>query len=100
LTACSDGQSDRLTLLCHHLAKPTLGSMPELESICLKIFVLCLPRVKIERERAVAAAGDEPEAIPFLKRFTVFNADPVDLPADFAPPPPPCRKSDPAAGRG
>jgi Zincin-like metallopeptidase len=90
LTACSDGQSDRLTLLCHHLAKPTFGPMPELESICLKIFVLCLPRVKIERERAVAAAGDEPEAIPFLKRFTVFNADQCeDLPADLAPAPAP-----------
>ena len=55
------------------------------------------------RERARAAeAGDEPEAIPFLKRFTVFNADQCeDLPADIAPPPaPPCRKPDPAAGRG
>ena len=43
------------------------------------------------RERARAAeAGDEPEAIPFLKRFTVFNADQCeDLPADIAPPPEP-----------
>jgi antirestriction protein ArdC len=42
------------------------------------------------RERARAAeAGDEPEAIPFLKRFTVFNADQCeDLPGDIAPPPP------------
>ena len=39
-----------------------------------------------ERTRA-AEAGDEPEAIPFLKRFTVFNADQCeDLPADLAPP--------------
>jgi antirestriction protein ArdC len=42
-----------------------------------------------ERTRA-AEAGDEPEAIPFLKRFTVFNADQCeDLPADIAPPPEP-----------
>lgn len=41
-----------------------------------------------ERTRA-AKAGDEPDAIPFLKRFTVFNADQCeDLPADRAPPPP------------
>jgi antirestriction protein ArdC len=40
-----------------------------------------------ERTRA-AEAGDEPEAIPFLKRFTVFNADQCeDIPADIAPPP-------------
>jgi antirestriction protein ArdC len=40
-----------------------------------------------ERTRA-AEAGDEPEVIPFLKRFTVFNADQCeDLPADIAPPP-------------
>jgi antirestriction protein ArdC len=37
-----------------------------------------------ERTRA-AQAGDEPEAIPFLKHFTVFNADQCeDLPADLA----------------
>jgi antirestriction protein ArdC len=42
-----------------------------------------------ERTRA-AEAGDEPEAIPFLKRFTVFNADQCeDLPANIAPPPAP-----------
>jgi antirestriction protein ArdC len=42
-----------------------------------------------ERTRA-AESGDEPEAIPFLKRFTVFNADQCeDLPADIAPPPAP-----------
>ena len=42
-----------------------------------------------ERTRA-AEIGDEPEVIPFLKRFTVFNADPCeDLPADIAPPPAP-----------
>ena len=42
-----------------------------------------------ERTRA-AETGDEPEAIPFLKRFTVFNADQcADLPADLAPAPQP-----------
>src|SRR5580704_9413790 len=44
-----------------------------------------------ERTRA-EEAGEEPEAIPFLKRFTVFNTDQcADLPADTgaaAPPPP------------
>jgi antirestriction protein ArdC len=52
-----------------------------------------------ERTRA-AETGDEPAAIPFLKRFTVFNADQCDkrfrwfnaaeseyLPADIAQPP-------------
>jgi antirestriction protein ArdC len=40
-----------------------------------------------ERTRA-AEAGDEPEAIPFLKRFTVFNADQCEnLSSDMAPPP-------------
>jgi antirestriction protein ArdC len=39
-----------------------------------------------ERTRA-AEAGDEPEAIPFLKRFTVFNADQCEgLSPDIAPP--------------
>lgn len=39
------------------------------------------------RERA-AETGDEPEAIPFLKRFIVFNADQCEgLPAEIAPPP-------------
>src|SRR5437763_8161560 len=38
-----------------------------------------------ERTRA-AETGDEPQIIPFLKRFTVFNADQCeDLPADIAP---------------
>ena len=42
-----------------------------------------------ERTRA-AETGDEPEAIPFLKRFTVFNADQCeDLPEDLAPAPMP-----------
>jgi antirestriction protein ArdC len=42
-----------------------------------------------ERTRA-AQTGDEPEAIPFLKRFTVFNSDQCeDLPAGIAPPPEP-----------
>jgi antirestriction protein ArdC len=45
-----------------------------------------------ERRRA-AEAGEEPGAIPFLKRFTVFNTDQCDgLPKDVAasvdPPPP------------
>jgi antirestriction protein ArdC len=45
-----------------------------------------------ERRRA-AEAGEEPGAIPFLKRFTVFNTDQCDgLPGDVAalvvPPPP------------
>jgi len=40
-----------------------------------------------ERTRA-AEAGDEPEAIPFLKRFTVFNAEQCeDLPANIEAPP-------------
>jgi antirestriction protein ArdC len=44
-----------------------------------------------ERRRA-EEDGDEPQAIPFLKRFTVFNTDQCeDLPADLTsvPPPPP-----------
>ena len=42
-----------------------------------------------ERERA-AEDGDEPAAIPFLKRFTVFNADQIEeLPADISPTPQP-----------
>lgn len=31
-----------------------------------------------ERQRAVKA-GDEPKAIPFLKRFTVFNTDQCEI---------------------
>jgi antirestriction protein ArdC len=39
-----------------------------------------------ERERA-AETGDTPDAIPFLKRFTVFNTDQCeDLPTNVAPP--------------
>jgi antirestriction protein ArdC len=35
-------------------------------------------------------SGDDPQAIPFLKSFTVFNTDQcADLPADLAPPPAP-----------
>jgi antirestriction protein ArdC len=45
-----------------------------------------------ERQRATAT-GEEAHAIPFLKRFTVFNTDQCDgLPEDVttvAPPPPP-----------
>jgi antirestriction protein ArdC len=38
-----------------------------------------------ERTRA-AETGDEPQIIPFLQRFTVFNGDQCeDLPADIAP---------------
>jgi len=44
-----------------------------------------------ERERARAEeTGEEPEAIPFLKRFRVFNTDQCEgLPAEAAPPPEP-----------
>lgn len=42
-----------------------------------------------ERRRA-EREGDEPGAVAFLKRFTVFNTDQCDnLPADIAPPPAP-----------
>jgi antirestriction protein ArdC len=42
-----------------------------------------------ERERA-RRDGDEPQAIPFLKRFTVFNTDQCDdLPAEIATAAPP-----------
>jgi len=45
-----------------------------------------------ERRRA-AETGEEPGAIPFLKRFTVFNADqcdglPEEIAASIVPPPP------------
>src|SRR5579885_1772008 len=43
-----------------------------------------------EERRRAERDGDEPEAIPFLKRFTVFNTDQCeDLPADLATAPPP-----------
>ena len=46
-----------------------------------------------ERTRA-AEAGDDPQAIPFLKRFTVFNSDQcVNLPADIAPSPSPVNEN-------
>jgi antirestriction protein ArdC len=46
-----------------------------------------------EHTRATEA-GDAPQAIPFLKRFTVFNADQCeDLPADIAPLPEPLAES-------
>jgi antirestriction protein ArdC len=39
-----------------------------------------------ERQRAAETGGD-PEAIPFLKRFTVFNADQCEgLPPEISPP--------------
>jgi antirestriction protein ArdC len=42
-----------------------------------------------ERTRA-AETGNDPQAIPFLKRFTVFNADQCEnLPSDISPPPEP-----------
>lgn len=50
---------------------------------------------KAERERA-ASEGDEPEAVPFLKRYTVFNAEQCEgLPEDIAataPPVPECEQ--------
>jgi antirestriction protein ArdC len=43
-----------------------------------------------EERRRAEQDGDEPQAIPFLKRFTVFNTDQCeDLPADLATAPPP-----------
>jgi antirestriction protein ArdC len=49
--------------------------------------------VPTDEKRRAAEAGDEAQAVPFLKRFTVFNTDQcVDLPAEIAavaPPPPP-----------
>jgi antirestriction protein ArdC len=45
------------------------------------------PKAEIER---AAADGDEPEAVPFLKRFTVFNAAQCEgLPASLLEPAPP-----------
>jgi hypothetical protein len=53
-----------------------------------------------ERTRA-EEAGEEPEAIPVLKRFTVFNTDQcADLPADTGAAAPPLPAPDRAAGRG
>ena len=49
--------------------------------------------VPSDEKRRAAESGDEAQAIPFLKRFTVFNTDQCDgLPdeiATAAPPPPP-----------
>jgi antirestriction protein ArdC len=49
--------------------------------------------VPSDEKRRATEAGEEAQAIPFLKRFTVFNTDQCDgLPADVAsaaPPPPP-----------
>jgi antirestriction protein ArdC len=43
-----------------------------------------------EERRRAERDGDEPEAIPFLKRFTVFNTDQCEgLPADLATAPSP-----------
>jgi len=49
--------------------------------------------VPADEKRRACEAGDEAQAIPFLKRFTVFNTDQCDdLPAEIAtcatPPPP------------
>ena len=54
-----------------------------------------------ERRRA-EQTGDEPGAIPFLKRFTVFNTDQCEgLPEEIAKvAPPPAARPDRAAGRG
>jgi antirestriction protein ArdC len=54
------------------------------------ITVVFADRFVPERERTRAEkAGEEPEAIPFLKRFTLFNTDQCEgLPAEAAPPPP------------
>ena len=49
--------------------------------------------VPSDEKRRVAKTGEEAQAIPFLKRFTVFNCDQCDeLPEEIAtaaPPPPP-----------
>src|SRR5215510_6004723 len=49
--------------------------------------------VPSEEKRRAAETGEEAQAIPFLKRFSVFNTDQcADLPAEIAtaaPPPPP-----------
>ena len=49
--------------------------------------------VPSDEKRRAAEAGEEAQAIPFLKRFTVFNSDQCDgLPPEIAtaaPPPPP-----------
>lgn len=49
--------------------------------------------VPVDEKRRAIADGEEAQAIPFLKRFTVFNTDQCDgLPAEIAttaPPPPP-----------
>ena len=54
-----------------------------------------------ERKRA-ERDGDEPGAIPFLKRFTVFNTDQCEnLPGELVTAPPPvARGSDPPPGQG
>ncbi|MET4260934.1 antirestriction protein ArdC [Bradyrhizobium sp. S3.12.5] len=49
--------------------------------------------VPVDEKRRASENGEEAQAIPFLKRFTVFNSDQCDgLPAEIAttaPPPPP-----------
>ncbi|MFB9263121.1 ArdC family protein, partial [Bradyrhizobium erythrophlei] len=49
--------------------------------------------VPVDEKRRASETGEEAQAIPFLKRFTLFNIDQCeDLPADIAataPPPPP-----------
>ncbi|MDA9476718.1 antirepressor [Bradyrhizobium sp. CCBAU 65884] len=49
--------------------------------------------VPVDEKRHASETGDEARAIPFLKRFTVFNTDQCDgLPSEIAttaPPPPP-----------
>ena len=49
--------------------------------------------VPVDEERHASESGEEAQAIPFVKRFTVFNSDQCDgLPPEIAttaPPPPP-----------
>jgi antirestriction protein ArdC len=49
--------------------------------------------VPVDEKRRAYETGEEAQAVPFLKRFTVFNTDQCDdLPSDIvtaAPPPPP-----------
>ncbi len=54
-----------------------------------------------ERTRATEN-GDEPEAVPFLKRFTVFNTDQCEVPEEPCPAAAGARQRQPhpAAGRG
>jgi antirestriction protein ArdC len=67
--------------------------------------VVYADRFSPTRERTRAEqTGDDPQAIPFLKSFTDFNADQCDgVPGDIAPPAPSLGQNDdlelPRAGR-